>query len=83
MQSNNDIHFSEFPHWNIQMNICIPTLRNASQQTGGNHTMLFNGWPNVFDAGPTLKQHWVNASCLLGWIIKAADCWTHCKQAEH
>ena len=25
--------------------------------------MLFQCWPTVFDAGPTLKQHWVNASC--------------------
>ena len=29
--------------------------------------MLFQCWPNVFDAGPTLKQHLANASCLLGY----------------
>ena len=23
--------------------------------------MLFQCWSTVFDAGPTLKQHWVNA----------------------
>ena len=23
-------------------------------------------WPNVYDVGPTLSQHWVNVSCLLG-----------------
>ena len=28
--------------------------------------MLFQCWPTVFDAVPTLKQHWVNAPCLLG-----------------
>ena len=28
--------------------------------------MLFQCWPTVFDAGPTLKQHWVNAPCLPG-----------------
>ena len=28
--------------------------------------MLFQCWPTVFDAVPTLKQHWVNATCLLG-----------------
>ena len=38
----------------------------ATQHTRGIHPMLFQCWPTVFDAGPTLKQHWVNASCLLG-----------------
>ena len=28
--------------------------------------MLFQCWATVFDVGPTLKQHWVNAPCLLG-----------------
>ena len=28
--------------------------------------MLFQCWSAVFDAGPTLKQHWMNGSCLLG-----------------
>ena len=28
--------------------------------------MLFLCWASVEDGGPTLKQHWVNASCLLG-----------------
>ena len=28
--------------------------------------MPFQCWSIVFDAGPTLKQHWVNALCLLG-----------------
>ena len=28
--------------------------------------MLFHCWPTVFDARPTLKQHLLNASCLLG-----------------
>ena len=32
----------------------------------GIHSMLFQCWPIVFDAGPTLKQHWVKAPCLLG-----------------
>ena len=29
--------------------------------------MLFQCWPTVFDAGPTLKQLWVNVPCLLGF----------------
>ena len=28
--------------------------------------MLFECWASVEDGGPTFKQHWVNASCLLG-----------------
>ena len=36
------------------------------QQTRGIHPMLFQSWATVFDAGPTLKQLWVDASCLLG-----------------
>ena len=28
--------------------------------------MLGHCWPIVFDAGPTMIRHWVNASCLLG-----------------
>ena len=27
--------------------------------------MLFECWPAVSDIGPSLKQHWVNVSCLL------------------
>ena len=31
------------------------------------HPLLFQcSWPTVFDAGPTLKQHLVNAQCLVG-----------------
>ena len=28
--------------------------------------MLFQCWSTVFDAGPTSKQHWMNAPCWLG-----------------
>ena len=28
--------------------------------------MLFQCWTSVHDAGPTFKQQWVNAWCLLG-----------------
>ena len=36
-----------------------------TQQTRVIHPMLFYCWSTIFDAGPTLKQHWVKASCLL------------------
>ena len=32
-------------------------------------TMLFQRWPIVFNAGPTLKQQCVNVSCFLGWLL--------------
>ena len=25
-------------------------------------------WPAVYDVGPTLTQHWLNVSCLLGRV---------------
>ena len=28
--------------------------------------MLFQCWATVFDAGPTLQQHWISVPCLLG-----------------
>ena len=39
----------------------------AIQQTRGIHTMLFQCWPTVYGAGPTLKQLWVNEPFLLGY----------------
>ena len=30
------------------------------------HTMLCQCWASVEDGGPTLKQHWGNASCFWG-----------------
>ena len=35
------------------------------------HEAFTHCWNSVFDAFPTLKQHWVNASCLLRyWLCK-------------
>ena len=50
------------------------TVDDNSQQTRGIHTMLFQCWPTVFDAGPAMKQHWVNASCLLGSLVDPGIC---------
>ena len=38
----------------------------GAQQTRGFDPMLFHYWPTANGAGPTLKQHRVKASCLLG-----------------
>ena len=35
-------------------------------QTRNAEPMLFYCWPRVVDDGPTLNQHWLNASCLQG-----------------
>ena len=37
-----------------------------TQQTQNIQAMLVQCWPGVFDAGPTLHQHWLNVSWLLG-----------------
>ena len=37
----------------------------TTQQTKDLGTMLDQCWSIVYDAGPTLIQHWVNVSCLL------------------
>ena len=50
----------------------LPSAELISQQTRGIHTMLFQCWSTVFDAGPTLKQHWVNVPRLLGAVMGVA-----------
>ena len=52
---------------------CLPT-----QGTRGIHPMLFQCWSCVFDAGATLKQHWVNAPCLLSGRC-ACQCLYSCR----
>ena len=42
---------------------CRPASHPAN--TRGIDPMLFQCWVDVKDVGPTLKQQWVNASCLL------------------
>ena len=51
------------PRWAVKCSLII------SQQTRDIHPLLYQCWPTVFDAGPTLKQHWVNVPCLLGWPV--------------
>ena len=43
----------------------VPTP-SRPQQIRDIHATLFQNWPTILDAVPTLKHHWVNASCLLG-----------------
>ena len=44
--------------------------------------MLFQCWASVEDGGPTLKQHWVNAPCLLDRERKTYDIYTMLVQRE-
>ena len=36
--------------------------------------MLFKSWANVEDVGSTLKQQWLNVSCLLGQVRHGKLC---------
>ena len=44
-----------------------------AQQTRDYEPVLFYCWSTVCDAGPTLKQHWLNISCLLVWNMWLED----------
>ena len=48
--------------------MCFTLLVLRSQHTRDIHPMLCLCWASVEDGGPMLKQHWVNAPCLLGWL---------------
>ena len=45
--------------------------RADSQLTRDIDTMLGQCWTIVYDAGPTLAQHCINVSCLLGYVLDA------------
>ena len=45
--------------------VCLCAVGTA-QQTRGADTMLVRSWADIVDGGPTLNQHCVNVSCLLG-----------------
>ena len=51
--------------------VLLNPYRDVSQQTRGAQPVLVYRWANVEDGGPTLKQHWLNASCLLGLRIQS------------
>ena len=46
----------------------IPQTRNV-------HPVLVQCWTNVEDDGPTLYQHWVNVSCLMGYPAEKTRCY--------
>ena len=48
-------------------------LSPVSQHERDIHTMLVHCWPSVADGGPTLYQHWVNVSYLLGTALQSQN----------
>ena len=60
------------------MYIFVILLIGDLQQTRYVEPMLFYCWAGVADNGPTLKQHWLNVSCLLGHNIDTQDTLTQC-----
>ena len=68
-----------WPGWESGVHFCgplrwiynvWPTLLYLSlivtRQSRGVHPMLVQCWYDVYDVGPPLNQHWMNASCLPG-----------------
>ena len=39
------------------------------QQTRDAQSMLFYGWADVADGGPTLKQPWLSVSCFVAYRV--------------
>ena len=61
----NMLHFFKECKYDMPISCGIDGLL-ITQQIGGIHPMLFQCWASVEDGGPALKQHRMNASCLLG-----------------
>ena len=72
-------HFNKSFHQRPWMGFAVNFAACSILQTRGIHPMVFQCWPTVFGAGPTLKQYWVNAPCLLGCrlvvIVDQARCY--------
>ena len=59
------IHFNP-QCFDLPSSTAIPTCQYCIRHVTYYDAKLFECWPAVSDVGPTLKQHWVNVSCLLG-----------------
>ena len=81
-QMNTDINDASIPICNVSMSALTVRWRHTWHMTLAIHfdpqcqycighvtyydEKLFECWPAVSDVGPSLKQQWVNVSCLLG-----------------
>ena len=62
-------HYTDTPPTADRSTFSMQIMQPAESRSSfswSQQTILFQCWPTVFDAGPTLKQHCVNAPCLLG-----------------
>ena len=57
----------------MEIMVCFFVGNSHPQRTSSGKLMLVQCWPTVCDAGPTLNQHWFNASCLLGYFLRRWD----------
>ena len=64
LQSQNDSNCLLFKWAATAFWLCTPGFNRV--QMRGVHPMLFQCWASIEDGGPTLKQHWVRVSCVLG-----------------
>ena len=48
---------------------CTHLVTDTTGRLQDVYPFLIQCWPTVFDAGPTLNQHRVNLSCVLGYHI--------------
>ena len=56
-----------------RMESVTPTWQCSSQKTRYNQSMQFQCQASVEDCGSTLKQHWVNVTCLRKVISRPSD----------
>ena len=54
----------------------------APRQIRAIYPILLRCWPNVFDTGLRLKQHWVIVPCWLGMIMRDTRCFSR-RQKNH
>ena len=45
------------------------SIQPASGESRGTKPILVYCWPTVYDVGPTVNQHWLDASCLPGYCF--------------
>ena len=65
--------------------VCLATIHHicswkvfvSSQQTQKIDPMLFQCWSTVYDAGPTLKQHWIKFCVCLMLSWRTPWCFSH------
>ena len=65
--------------WSWHSNHWRQVEKSEAQQIRDVYTMLVQCWPAVYDVAPTLNQHWVNVSCLMGRYFQAG--WVTCGAA--